>query len=175
MSVKFAFLGFIRFVGTFGAGDVYWIFAAIALFGFMDAILKVDSEADIKKIVAYQTVAEMHVLVVYVSLDYSAFINFVYFMFPTHCWLSTISFILVDIISKRYHSRNLEHLYGIFYGSPLLVKFVYLTVFIFGSIPGSAVFTVEFFVQIAGSTSMFNVILFIFLQLCLVVFSKNIW
>ncbi len=55
------------------------------MFGFLDAAFKMEAESDIKKIVAYQTVAEMHVLVLYASLDYSAFVDFIYYMFPTHC------------------------------------------------------------------------------------------
>ncbi len=88
--------------------------------------------------------------------------------------MSVLSFILVDIIAKRYHSRNLEHLYGIFSGSPIIVKVIYLSVFVFSSLPGTSIFSVELYVQIAGSTSLFNFIVFIFFQFALVVFAKNI-
>jgi NADH:ubiquinone oxidoreductase subunit 4 (subunit M) len=175
VSIKFAFLGFIRFIELLGNGDVYWMCAVLSLVGLLDAAFKVDTESDIKKIVAYQTVAEMHILVLYVSLDVDAFIDAVMFIFSAHCWISTISFIIVDMISKRYHTRNVEHLYGILAESPRIIKFIFLVVFIFASVPGTMVYSIEFYIQIQGATSPFNAVLFIFVQCFLVVWSKNIW
>lgn len=47
--------------------------------------MKLDTESDIKKIVAYQTVIEMHAFVVFVSLDVDAFADFVMFALVAHC------------------------------------------------------------------------------------------
>jgi predicted transcriptional regulator len=74
-----------RFVELIGTVDVTWPCTLCALFGFVDALLKVDTEADIKKIVAYQTVCEMHICVIYVLLDYEAFVDLVLFTMPAHC------------------------------------------------------------------------------------------
>ena len=175
VTVKFAFLGFMRFIDIFGLCDVGWFIVLVAMFGVIDSGLKIDSEADIKKIVAYQTVAEMHLLCMYLALDFETFVDFVLFLFPGHCWISTLSFLLVDFITKRYHSRNIEHLYGILANSPRLVKFIFLSVFILGSFPGTTIFSIELLVQIFSSASMFGVIVFIFFQCVIVVFSKNIW
>jgi hypothetical protein len=43
------------------------------------------SELDIKKIVAYQTVAEMHLLFCYTILDFELFIEFLWLFLPAHC------------------------------------------------------------------------------------------
>ena len=175
VTVKFAFLGFLRFISILGGGDIWWLITLITLFGMIDSALKIDSESDIKKIVAYQTVSEMHLMCMYAALDFESFIDIVLYLFPGHCWISTISFIIVDMITKRYHSRNVEHLYGIMADSPRLVKFIFLTIFIFGSLPGTTIFTIEYYINVLGSATQFNAVMFIVFQCLIVVFSKNIW
>ena len=175
VSIKFAFIGFIRFLELLGTSDVYWICAIFALIGLLDAALKIDTESDIKKIVAYQTVVEMHAQVMYICLDFESFIDVVIFIFIGHCWLSTISFIIVDIIAKRYHTRNIEYLYGILAESPRITKVIFLIIFIYSSIPGTLIFSIEYYAQLFSSTNIFNIILFIVIQLFLVLWSKNIW
>ncbi len=133
-----------------------------------------DTEGDIKKIVAYQTVVEMHALVAYTSLDPDAFVDFVLFAMTAHCWISTCGFIVVDIISRRLHTRNIEKLYGAVGSAPVISQVVFVTVFIFASVPGTLVFSLEFYVQILSTTSAFNYALFAFMQLFVVVWSKNI-
>ena len=55
------------------------------LIGFFDALLKTDSETDIKKLVAYQTVTEMHAFTVYLFADFDTFADFIFFALPIHC------------------------------------------------------------------------------------------
>lgn len=175
VSIKFAFLGYLRFVEVLGLGDIYWLPAVFCFIGAVDAALKMDTESDIKKLVALQTVAEMQLLIGFVALDHIAFMDFIIFVLPMHCWISTIGFILVDLIMKRYHTRNLEHLYGVFAESPRLVKLIFFIVFILGSIPGTGAYSVEFLVQIFSSTLMFNTVFFMILQFFVVIWSRNIW
>lgn len=70
---------------------------------------------------------------------------------------------------KRYHTRNVENLYGIFAESPRLVKLIFLIVFIFSSLPGTLIYSIEFYIQIASTTLPFNLIFFILVQFFVVV------
>lgn len=50
----------------------------------MSAALSIDTENDIKKIVAYQTVVEMHVLFAFITLDADAFFDMIVYTIPGH-------------------------------------------------------------------------------------------
>ena len=81
---------------------------------------------------------------------------------------------LVDIVARRYHTRNLEHLYGILSESPRIVKFIFFITFIYTSIPGTGVFSVEFLIQVLGSGLPLNFVLFFGAQFILAVACKNV-
>jgi len=55
------------------------------MIGFFDALFRIDTECDIKKIVAFQTVVEMHVLVGFILLNPEQFIALCIFVLNTHC------------------------------------------------------------------------------------------
>lgn len=175
VSIKFAFLGLWRFLNIYGAGDVYWLCICLCLFGLFSALLQVDIEVDLKKIVALLTVVEMHIFCIFLFIDTALFTDFLALAVATHCWVSSLQFILVDIISRRYYSRNLEHLYGIMSGSPLLVKLIFVIIFIFGSIPGTNVFMIELCMQIYASLIFCGFVLVFCLQFLSVVWSKQTW
>lgn len=84
MSIKFAFLGYLRFVELLGCGDLFWVGFVFGFLGTLDAALKIDTETDIKKIVAYQTVVEMHVLFSFITLDVDAFFDIILFILAAH-------------------------------------------------------------------------------------------
>jgi NADH-quinone oxidoreductase subunit M len=175
LSIKFAFLGFIRFITWIGTSDIFWILFILVLLGFFDAMFRIDSESDIKKIVAFQTVVEMHSITAFMLLDPITFITLVLYILNVHCWISTINFIIVDIIARRYHTRNIERLYGIFARSPQVTKFIFFLTFIAGAIPGTSVFSLELLLQIQATLNPFGFILFVCSQFLVAVWSKNIW
>jgi len=175
ISIKFAYLGFIRFMCWVGCGDIYWILFMVLMVGFFDAMFRIDGECDIKKIVAYQTVVEMHVLVGFMLLDPSTYIALCIFLLNVHCWISTAGFIIVDIIARRYHTRNIERLYGIFAKSPQITKLIFLIVFIIGSLPGTSIFSIELLISVYINAHPFGLFLFIGTQLIIPVWSRNIW
>ena len=175
VSIKFAFIGLWRFLNIYGAGDVYWICVCLCVYGLFSALFQIDVELDLKKIVALLTVVEMHIFCIFLFIDASLFADFITLALTTHCWLSSLQFILVDIITRRYASRNIEHLYGIVSGSPLIVKCVFIVVFIFGSIPGTNVFMVEMCMQLYASLVFCGFILVFCLQFISIIWSKQTW
>lgn len=175
ISIKFAFIGYFRFIYWIGVNDIYWILFVIILVGLFNALFKIDSESDIKRIVAYQTIVEIHISVAFALLDPITFLSLISYLLVTHAWISTLSFIIVDFISKRYHTRNIEHLYGILASSPNLIKLLFIIVFIFGALPGTMAFSLEVLVQVLISSQPFGILLIILVQFILVTWSKNIW
>ena len=175
VSIKFAFLGLWRFLNVYGAGDVYWICICVCVYGLFSALFQIDIEVDLKKIVALLTVVEMHIFCIYLFIDVALFSDFIVLALTTHCWISSLQFILVDIITRRYYSRNLEHLYGIVSGSPLIVKCIFVVVFIFGSIPGTNVFMIELCMELYAALAFGGVILVFCLQFVSVIWCKQTW
>nr|ADN85877.1 NADH-ubiquinone oxidoreductase subunit 4 [Nyctotherus ovalis] len=108
VSIKYAFIAYMRFLDWIGTASCCWPIFLLILYGFRDAMFRIDTECDIKRIVAYQTVVEMHLVAGLVMLNCDVFIDVIIFILGGHCWLSTASFIFVEIISRRYHTRNLE-------------------------------------------------------------------
>lgn len=62
--VKFAFFGFVKFMLLFGFDNVPLYFYPFILVGFVDSSSKLYYQVDLKKIVAYSTVIEMHWLTI---------------------------------------------------------------------------------------------------------------
>lgn len=146
-----------------------WLLVVLVITGLLHNMFAIDGECDIKKIVAYQTVVEMHAITVFLLLDVDVFSDVLLFTLPGHCWISTISFIVVDIIARRYHTRNIEHLYGIMAMSPIVVKIIFIVIFVLGSLPGTTLYSMEFIIQIHSSGNPFGFLIFILLQLIVAV------
>ncbi len=175
LTIKFAVFGLIRF---FMLTDVYivsWFLCFFLCIGFIDSLVRMDLELDLKKIVAYQTVAEMHLLLIFLSFDFELFSMIFFFFIPGHCWISTLNFILVDMIARRYGTRNICDLYGIGSESPLLSKLILYCVFIFGTIPGTLIFSVECYIGLFSSYSLLSVLLFFAMQFIYNIASRSCW
>lgn len=67
------------------------------------------------------------------------------------------------------HTRNIEKLYGVVGSAPVLTQLLFLMVFIFCSIPGTLVFSIEFYIQILATTAAYNFVVFAVVQLFIVI------
>ena len=85
VSIKFAFLGLWRFLNIYGCGDIYWICICLCVFGLFTALLQIDLEVDLKKIVALLTVVEMHIFCIFLFIDPTLFTDFITLSLSTHC------------------------------------------------------------------------------------------
>lgn len=111
------------------------------ILGIIDSSIKMWSQLDFKKLIAFATIQEMNIIMLFLVLSNN--INdliFIIFVF-VHGILSSLMFYLVDIIQKRTTTRNLIELSGVatilpkiktltwvilifFLGFPLTVKFL---------------------------------------------------
>jgi hypothetical protein len=66
-------------------------------------------------------------------------------------------------------------LYGVFAGSPLIIKITFNILFIWTSIPGTLVFLSEFFLQIYAQSTGFGLLIFVVSQFYLNVVGNNAW
>ena len=142
--VKFAFFGFLRYLLVLGFDLTSYLVYPLLLIGFFDASLKVYYQLDLKKLIAYSTVIEMHWLV-FAALNGSGFFWVAGFaMMISHALVSANFFLLIDSVTRRFKTRLISELGGLFYVTPTLYLLVLLMLIVFLGFPGSLLFVAEF-------------------------------
>lgn len=142
--VKTALFGFYKFF-FFNLYEFMALYISILLFGICDVSLKFFTQVDIKKIVAYGTVQEMNLI--YLGLLFFSKKSLVYVsLFTlTHAILSTIFFFLVDLLYKRFKSRSIYNIFGVFSFYPILTFIIIFSCLSFNAFPLSLKFMLEIF------------------------------
>lgn len=144
--VKTALYGFYKFNIYIFSDLSTKIFIIICLFGVIDSTLKMWGQTDLKKLVAYGTIQEMNIIFLTFCLgDSYAIVGGVLFCI-THAFLSTLMFFIVDIIYKRYKSRSIIEVNGIFSINPNLSLSIIFMLIAFYGIPGTLKFSCEFYI-----------------------------
>lgn len=173
--VKSAVYGFYRLSNLLGGDLETSFFSVFCFLGVIDASLKMWSQTDLKKLVAFATIQEMSLL--YLAFcwgDGVAIFGGVLFCI-THAFLSSLFFYLVDCIQRRYNSRSVVELSGILHTTPNLGIAILLGVILYAGLPGTLKFTSELyiFVGLLESAPVSTVILLYIVNfLGLVGFSK---
>lgn len=115
----------------------------ILVLGIVDAVLKIFYQVDLKKLVAYSTVVEMHWLTICVISGQSNLLLASFAMLISHALISTNSFLLVDAIARRFKTRLITEISGLNYLCPKLFLLVLLNILVFLGFPGSIFFISE--------------------------------
>ena len=163
--VKSALFGFYKLSNllTMEISTEFFIF--MALLGSVDASLKMWGQSDLKKLVAYCTIQEMNLILLTFLWGDSFLVVCGFFFSAVHAFLSSLMFYLVDCIYRRYHSRSIFVVSGIFTLFPNLGFFIFLMIVFFGGLPGTVKFVCEFF--IFSSVLSFSFLSCIFLMFIL--------
>lgn len=111
--------------------------------GIVDAVFKLFYQIDLKKLVAYSTVIEMHWLTICIVSGQSALVLASFSMLISHALLSTNSFFLVDAISRRFKTRLITEINGLNFLCPKLFLVALINTLIFLGFPGSIMFVSE--------------------------------
>jgi len=142
--VKFAFFGLLKCLITLQMEPTFYYIYPFLTIGLTDAVFKLFYQIDLKKLVAYSTVVEMHWLTMCVISGQSCLMLASFCMLISHALLSTNSFLLVDAINRRFKTRLITEISGINYLCPKLFLMVLLNSLIFLGFPGSIFFVAEF-------------------------------
>jgi NADH:ubiquinone oxidoreductase subunit 4 (subunit M) len=103
--------------------------------GISDAVFKLFYQIDLKKLVAYSTVVEMHWLTICVISGQSNLMLSSFCMLISHALLSTNSFLLVDAVARRFKTRLITEISGLNFLCPKLFLAVLLNTLIFLGFP----------------------------------------
>lgn len=142
--VKFAFFGFFKCLLTIKLEPTFIFCFPFLMLGIFDSVFKLFYQIDLKKIVAYSTVIEMHWLLLCFISGYSFLFLSGFCMLISHAFLSTNFFFLVDAISRRFKTRLSTEINSINLLTPKLFLFGLLNLLIFLGFPGSIFFVAEF-------------------------------
>ena len=142
--VKTALYGFYKLFFFLIFENLY-IYITILLFGVCDVSLKFFSQVDLKKLVAYSTVQEMNLIYMGLLWGSKKSIVYVSLFSLTHTLLSTMFFFIIDIIYKRYYSRSIYNINGLFLNYPTISLLLILSCLNYNGFPLSLKFFLEIF------------------------------
>jgi len=141
--VKFAFFGLLKCLVTLQLEPTFYFVYPFLTIGIVDAVFKLFYQIDLKKLVAYSTVVEMHWLTICVISGQSSLMLTSFCMLISHALLSTNSFLLVDAIGRRFKTRLITEINGINFICPKLFLVSLINLLVFLGFPGSIMFVAE--------------------------------
>jgi len=142
--VKFAFFGLLKCLLTVQLEPTFIYAYPLLTIGIVDSVFKLFYQIDLKKLVAYSTVVEMHWLTICIVSGQSCLMLAGFCMLISHALLSTNSFMLVDAINRRFKTRLITEVSGINFICPKLFLLSLINCLIFLGFPGSIFFIAEF-------------------------------
>lgn len=175
--VKFAFFGFFKCLMIIHLEPTFYFVYPFLFVGIVDAVFKLFYQIDLKKLVAYSTVVEMHWLTICVISGQSCLMLASFCMLISHALLSTNSFLLVDAIGRRFKTRLVTEISGLNFLCPKLFIVTLLNLLIFLGFPGSIMFVSEilFFGFFLDLFPLMALILIILLYLLAPTFFFKTW
>jgi NADH:ubiquinone oxidoreductase subunit 4 (subunit M) len=175
--VKFAFFGFIKCLLVFGQEPSFIFVYPYLVIGLTDSVFKMYYQLDIKKLIAYSTVAEMHWLLICILSGQSILWISGFTMLISHAILSTNSFLMVDSIARRFKTRLTTELHGLNFMCPKLFLFTLINCIAFLGFPGSLFFISEFifFSFLLDLLPLLFFIVLVLIYLLLACFFFKIW
>lgn len=146
--VKSALYGFYKVTFNLG-GEISTIIVSIfVIIGAIDASIKMWSQTDLKKLIAFATIQEMNMIfLLFCFGDSIAFWGGILFCI-THAFLSSLLFYTVDCIQRRYNTRSVVELSGILNTTPNLGIIIFLNTLFYSGLPGTLKFTSELFLYL---------------------------
>jgi len=142
--VKFAFFGLLKVLLVLSVEPTFTFVYPFLFIGLVDSALKLFYQIDLKKLVAYSTVLEMHWLTICIISGQSNLLLSGYCMLISHALLSTNSFLLVDAIARRFKTRLITEISGVNFLTPKLFLIALINLLVFLGFPGTLFFIAEF-------------------------------
>lgn len=175
--VKFAFFGFFKLLICLESEPTFFFLYPYLFIGLFDSITKIFYQIDIKKLIAFCTVAEMHWLLIAVTSGQTMLWVSGFAMFISHAIISTNSFLMVDSIARRFKTRLITEIWGLNFICPKLFLLIFSNCIVFLGFPGSLFFISEFlfFSFLFDLFPFFCLILMVLLYFFLATFFMKIW
>lgn len=175
--VKTALFCLIYFINIFKLSFLVYMSSAWIIWGSIDASIRMWSATDIKRLIAFATIQEMNLILIYVLLTSNTYYKLLNTFILVHGLLSALLFFLIDQIQKRYQTRNLCNLSGLAYKLTILPIVIWVSILIFRGFPIFSKFLIEWEILTIfyENYSVFGVVLFIIIGVFGVLGFCRIW
>jgi NADH:ubiquinone oxidoreductase subunit 4 (subunit M) len=151
--LKLAFYGFLRFLIGFSffiAVDLIFFIYIIAFIGFFFSSMVALNQIDIKKIIAYSSIAHMNFAIFgFFSQSLLGFTGSFYMLFG-HAITSSALFFCIGILYDRYKTRLLFYYGALATFMPIFSVFFFIFVLSNFGFPGTINFVGEFLISVGG-------------------------
>ena len=121
----------------------YSLSLGIVLWGSLDASIRMWFITDIKKLIAFATIQEMNLILIFLFLTWNTGLGVVNLFFLVHGVLSSIFFFLIEQVQRRAQTRNLTLLAGFISFSTFLGFFFWGALLVFRGFP----IFIKFFIE----------------------------
>lgn len=145
--VKTALYGLWVFCFT-NINEIYVYIIVLGVLGVLDSSLKMWAQIDLKKLIAYATVQEMNLILICAATPNQFNVFYTGLFILAHTLLSTLFFLLIDSIYKRFSSRSVYNVRGLLTINPSLGWCVYIACLFFTGAPFTLKFLCELFIYI---------------------------
>jgi len=160
--LKLGGYGFLRFtLPMFPVGTDYFIYI-VYLFATVSVIyasLTTIRQSDLKKIIAYSSVAHMNLIVLGLFSGSFQGIDGAIYLMIGHGIVSSALFFCVGVLYDRYHTRAIKHYSGLVVTMPLFAIFFFLFTLANMGFPGTSNFIGEFLIFVGISQKNLFVLL----------------
>ena len=175
--VKFAFFAFFKFLFYMSLNNLNIFFIPFILVGLIRSSFSIFMQVDIKKIIAFITVFEMHWLSLGLIIGNTNFWFVLVLMLIGHALISTLFFLIADMIARRFRTRLWTEIRGLIYLVPNLYFLVWAALVIFLGFPGSILFFAEifFFIYLLDYGFIFIVLVIFLMQFVTSTFVFKHW
>jgi NADH-quinone oxidoreductase subunit M len=149
--LKLGGYGFLRFTITMFPAGCYYFSSVVYILGVLSVIyasLSTIRQNDLKRIIAYSSIAHMNVIVLGLfSFSHPGIDGAIYLMIG-HGVVSSALFFCVGVLYDRYHTRSLKQYSGLVQVMPLFSTFFFIFTLANMSFPGTSNFVGELLIFI---------------------------
>ncbi len=175
--VKVGVLGLYRTLAVAEAPSLNLLTGALAVVGLFDAGSRLPAQRDLKRVVALTTVIEMNWAVLALSLGGGQQDSVAGYLCLAHCYTTTAEFFLVEILTKRFGTRDISYIGGVAISAPLTWLLSMAAVLVTIGFPGTSLFWAKyvFFVGLVPTLPGLAVALAALFLVFLPIFFIRLW
>jgi NADH-ubiquinone oxidoreductase chain 4 len=165
--LKLGSYGFIRILIPFSLSKTFYFLPFIFLISSLGIIytsLTTLRQVDLKRIIAYSSIAHMNIAILGLfSMNINS-INGSILLMIGHGLISSSLFFIIGIIYDRFKTRIIQYYSGLIYNAPILIILFFFIIVSNFSFPGSINFVSEFLIFL-GVLENYNLYLFIIISI----------
>nr|YP_009672655.1 NADH dehydrogenase subunit 4 [Dictyopteris divaricata]QDB64140.1 NADH dehydrogenase subunit 4 [Dictyopteris divaricata] len=151
--LKLGSYGFLRFsLGLFPEASIYFtpFIFCLSLLGVVYTSLTAIRQTDLKRLIAYTSVAHMNLVVIGLFTGTVIGVEAALLQSLSHGFVSSALFLIIGVLYDRWHSRVIKYYGGLVHTMPLFISiFLFFTMANLG-LPGTSSFVGEFLLLISA-------------------------